>query len=384
MNIQSQKIKVCHFADHLAGKADGTFAHILMIVKSTNSELYTHYLVCNENEIIQKKFTEAGGKIIISKGINKKLPIRTIIAFARLCKKENISIVHTHYLKPYIISALLKVFYPYKVIYNYHGLFIRNEYYNSFETKFYQLMHWIVCKANLVNLAVAPSRKGLEILLEETKIFPKTEFYYNCAVALNKRTKCNANCPPVIQDLKKENIMIGIIARISPEKRIDIALNILKLLLTKHQNIHFVFCGDGILLERMKKYSVEIGVEKYSTFLGFVDEVQWSLELFDIILFTSDREGFPLTIWEAMAAAVPIVTTDIGGIKEIVEEEACGILFEKGNIEQGADCLFKLIDNEQLRKNLGQNGKNAVATKYNSSVFGKRMEDIYQSVLVND
>jgi len=94
-------------------------------------------------------------------------------------------------------------------------------------------------------------------------------------------------------------------------------------------------------------------------------------------LFTSDWEGLPLTIWETMAAGIPIVSTDVGGVKEIIEQEKCGIIYPMNSIEGGINALEKIIFNSELKKSMGLNGKNAVKNKYNVGSFIKSMVSIY-------
>ncbi|MBA4320318.1 MAG: hypothetical protein C0412_18125, partial [Flavobacterium sp.] len=241
--------------------------------------------------------------------------------------------------------------------------------------------HWIICKLRLVDLAITPSVSSRNILLAETKTFPQIEVYYNTAF---KSEYSDSSDQPVIEKLevlKNEKILLGVIARQLPQKRIDIALEILKQLKIIYPNIHFVFCGDGYLLEEMKNYATKIEVNNHSTFLGYVEDIESIMKYLRLILLTSDYEGFPLIIWEAMSCGVPIVSTDVGGIREIVEKESCGLLFEKGNVHEGVQKVIELLSDANLCVQLGQNGRKAIINKYNPLQFGKRIEELYNSLL---
>ena len=63
--------------------------------------------------------------------------------------------------------------------------------------------------------------------------------------------------------------------------------------------------------------------------LGYIPNAKLYIKYFDLLLFTSDWEGLPLSVWEAMAAKVPIVSTDVGGVKEILEKEKCGLTYPR-------------------------------------------------------
>ena len=65
-----------------------------------------------------------------------------------------------------------------------------------------------------------------------------------------------------------------------------------------------------------------------------MEDVENYYKYFDLVLFTSDWEGMPLTMWEAMANSVPIVAPDVGGFKEILEENKCGLIYESKDLIQ--------------------------------------------------
>lgn len=372
------KVKVCHLADHITGKADGIFTHILQIVKYTDLEKFEHFLCYQGGDLVQSRFKQIGNKTFVLNSINKKFPFRAVNSFIKICRKENFDIIHTHFLKPYVISSLLKPFLGYKVIYNYHGTFIRNKFNTRFQQTVYRILHWLICKLKIVEIAIAPSVESKRILFSETKLFPKIEVYYNCSEIIQTQKNETTEISRTLSKLKENKLLIGVIARLFPEKRIDLVLQIAK---NFNTDVHFVFCGDGELFDDMLKYAHTLRIENSVTFLGFVPNVDKLLGMFDLILFTSDYEGLPLTLWEAMGSGVPIVSTNVGGIGEIIDQEKCGILFPKGDVEKGVDALSKLVKNAKLRNELGNNGLNAVKNKYTPEQFGKQIEDIYERVL---
>lgn len=383
MTKKNHKIKICHFADHLTGTTDGIFTHILSIIEFSDKEKYEHYLCYQGGQGIENRVHQVGGKTSVFKNINKKIPIKAFHEFVKLCNREKFSIIHTHYLKPYIISGILKPIYGYKLIYNYHGAFINNNYNSTIEKKIYMVLHWINCKLNIINLVLAPSYSCKDRVLKESAIIPRIEVYYNTAFLTKSDSEQTSETVKMIQELSKKYFLVGIVARQAQQKRIDLALRILKEIKRRYENILFVFCGDGELEMEMKKLAVELKLESDAQFFGYVEDINMHLNLFKLLLFSSDYEGFPLTIWEAMNAGIPIVSTDVGGIKEIVEIENCGIMYERGNIIAGAEAILKLIENTELREKMGENGKNAFVYKYNADSFGARMNSIYKSLITN-
>ena len=156
-------INVCHFADHLNGKMDGVFTHIKMIVENTDKNKYKHFLCFQGDPFIEQEFTRLGGEIILIPSIKKKIPIRSFQEFFQHIKKKNIQIIHTHFLKPYVVAGLTNILLKKKLIYNYHGLFIDNEFYNKFEKMTYRIAHYLITLFKGVQLVLAPSLRSKEL-----------------------------------------------------------------------------------------------------------------------------------------------------------------------------------------------------------------------------
>jgi len=140
--------------------------------------------------------------------------------------------------------------------------------------------------------------------------------------------------------------------------------------------------GDGDTKEDLIKYVSELGLKSKVFFFDFVQNVSSYFSLFDILLFTSDWEGMPLTVWEAMANKLPIVAPDVGGFKEILEENNCGLVFKPDDLGDAEIKLWKLIEDESLRKKLGENGFRVIKEKYNSNNFIRQIENIYLNLSV--
>jgi len=372
-------IRICHFVNHITGKSDGVYTHLMMLFKNLDRSKYEQFLVFQGNEKIENELKKMGIQVHVISSLNKKFSMKSFVQFYKFAKFYKIDIIQTHFLKPYTIGGLTNILLKRKMIHNYQGLFINNLYNTKLEKLFYKVAHIIIHLFKSVDLAIAPSFTSKEHLLSETKLFPRIEVYYN-GYNLNSKSELNVELVSFIEKLRESNHIVAIIARLEVQKRIDVSLEITKRVFLNHKNIFFLYFGDGPLENEMKTLADELDIGESVKFMGFIPDIKDYIKYFDLLLFTSDWEGLPLTLWESMAAGVPIVSTDVGGIREIIEKEKCGLIFSKNSISEGAAAIEKLILDKELRNCLGKNGLEAVRNKYNISSFIKSVEAIYDSI----
>lgn len=380
--MSKRKIKICHVAEHITALADGRFSHLKMIFDNLDQEKYAHILIYEGGEEVKSKLNYSNVKVFDLKCLDDKIPIKSLIQLYRIIKKENVDILQSHSTKAYILLGIISIISGIDHIYNYNGIFIKNIYYNKFEKFILYSLHMIIYFLFGCRIAIAPSKNSLQILLKESKYFRNSAYYFNSIVKKND----NIIDPEILNQIKtlhSNYFLVGIISRLEIQKRIDLAIKVLRLLLLKGLNdIYFVVVGDGILLDSMEELAKNLKVNHRIKFFGYVDRVDQLLKYFDLILFTSEWEGMPLTIWEAMSAGVPIISSDVGGIKEIVEGENCGFVYQFGDIETCASLILKLKNDPELRRGLGMNGKKAMEIKFTKEKFINFFKDLYHSLVL--
>ncbi|MGB9663696.1 MAG: glycosyltransferase [Ignavibacteria bacterium] len=378
-----RKIKVCHIAHRLTGKADGVFNHLKMIFDLVDKDKFEHILMYSGiDENINLTVRLMGVKVYNIPEMNKKIPLKLFFHLLKVLKNENVDIIQAHLVKPYIISGLLNLFLNKKVIYNYHGIFIENDYYNSVEKLILRVIHSFISFLRLVNVVIVPSYGSKRKLELETRQFKKILVYYNgFRISSNSKSDENEKFIDFLRELKQKYFLVGIICRIDAKKRIDIALRVLQKLKKQQNDIFFLFVGDGELIQNMREFSKSLQVDDRACFFGYLPEVRYYIQFFDLVLFTSEFEGFPLTIWESMFNRVPIVSSDVGGIKEILEGENCGVVYPFGDVETCVKIISDLYHNREKLKQMGENGRRAIIEKYNEKQFKEFFEKLYTDLV---
>lgn len=120
------------------------------------------------------------------------------------------------------------------------------------------------------------------------------------------------------------------------------------------QKILFVILGDGILLQQLKDFSVELGIADQVIFTGFRTDFAQVLPEFDVLMMSSVSEGVPLTLLSALAAKVPVVSTLAGGIGEVLEHKQTAMLSPIGDADALAENALLLLADDHLRHQIAE------------------------------
>jgi len=315
-------IKVCHIVNLITGKADGVYTHLKMIFKNYDKDKFEHYLIFQGGDKIEREVRAFGVKVFTSASLKKKISLKAFLDIYKVLKKAEVDVIHTHMIKPYAIAGLVNIIVGKKFIFNYHGLFLKdNLYYSLIEKLIYRTIHFLVSFLSKVDVVLVPSKRSKCLLEKETKLFPEPVVYYNGMTISMENIQPNPKIEAKLQEIRNNESIVALIGRLEIDKRVDRAIILTKKLTNQQKKIRLLIFGDGSLKDDLQRRVDELGLNDIVEFLGFVDALQHYYKFFDIVLFTSDWEGMPLTMWEAIAHEVPVVAPDGGGLKEILEED---------------------------------------------------------------
>ena len=153
---------------------------------------------------------------------------------------------------------------------------------------------------------------------------------------------------------RKENETVNFVnvARFSEVKNHRLLLEAFAKAHKLSQSLMLSLAGDGPLLEGCKAYAKELGIESRVSFLGNVEDVSSLLKGSDVFVLSSNSEALPISILEAMAHGLPIVSTRVGGVPDIVNEN--GILVPKGDADALCDAILEMARSSGLRQKCGE------------------------------
>lgn len=312
--------------------------------------------------------------------------IKAYRALRKLIREHKPDIVHTHAAKAGALGRLAAIHEKVPVIvHTFHG-HVFNNYFSSGVTKiFIQIERWLAKRSTKIIAISEEQKKDLSEVYRicpEEKIeivplgFDLERFREDLDLKRNK-TRTDYN-------LHENTIAVAIVGRLAPIKNHQLFLEALRIIQEKTQKkVHAFVVGDGLERHRLeemakawfKKDMVQI------TFTSWIHDIGTFNAGMDIMCLTSLNEGTPVSLIEAQACNLPIVSTWVGGVESVVNNEESGFLIEVGRPDLFAEKLLDLIENEELRKKMSQNGWSFVRDKYALTTLVGNMEKLYAKLL---
>ena len=178
----------------------------------------------------------------------------------------------------------------------------------------------------------------------------------------------------------ESDFVFGSVARLQPVKRHDIQLAAMEPLLTS--GLRLAVCGDGPLFAELNQWVQNSAKSEFITMLGNRKDVADVLNALDVFVLSSEREGLPLVILEAMATGTPVIATAVGGIPRVIEHDVTGFLVDDVSVDALRAELQRVVDmSVEQRQAVGEAARQWVLEKYSTDFMARNYEAIYEQLL---
>lgn len=174
------------------------------------------------------------------------------------------------------------------------------------------------------------------------------------------------------------------VGRFAAHKGVHVLMKAIPKVVQAYHDVKFIFVGgraeDWILEELAKLHVSKTNYE----FVGYVENYTELPSLYSKgLLFVSPsyEDSLGIRILEAMSCGLPLIATRVGGVPEVIEDGRTGILVEPGNVDALADSLICLLDDDDVRKNIGMNARRKVAEEFTARNMAKKTMQLYQNIL---
>ncbi len=275
-----------------------------------------------------------------------------IYRMLRMIKKHHISVIHTHLSKASVLGGIAGHMACVPSVGSVHGL---NRY------KDYRFNTHMIAVSDTVRSGLIKSGA------------PEKDI----TVVYNGVPEChNKGIDKYDDDL----IRILFAGRLSHEKGADLLIKAMASLGNGPWRLQIA--GRGVEMEDLKKMTLEYGLQKRVEFLGFVEDIRERMARSDLVVQPSRKEGFGLSAAEAFSCAVPVIASDAGGLKEVVQDGVNGFVFPSGDHEKLAEAIKKASD-RKTRLNMGNNAYNTYRNKFSVDLMSERTLAVYEKVIGN-
>ncbi len=178
-----------------------------------------------------------------------------------------------------------------------------------------------------------------------------------------------------------DGLKIGTIASLIKRKGINYLIEAVELITKKFRDVGLFIIGEGEERKRLESLVEKLKIKRHIFFLGGLPFARSYINNFDIFVLPSLFESLPVSIIEAYAEKKPVIASKVGGIPELVIDEETGILVPPKDSKALASAIERLIEDEQLRERLGENGYNRFIREFTFKVMVEKTRMVYKDIL---
>lgn len=331
------------------------------------------FIILLNHGILEKKLNDLGINITVFDE-RKLSSLQIFFRIYSFLKKNRPSIVHTHRQKENVLGSAATLLYgKAKSLRTVHGSSESRPGLMQLHKQFFHLMDWISGRF-IQDAIVAVSAPLAEELTKRfsAKIISIIENGIDIDELQNKATESISLPGPAAV------IRVAIVGRLVPVKRIDIFLDIAHALNERQPNRYaFYIFGDGPLLTMINNKIGQLGLNYVVYMLGFLPNIAAHLSKMDILLITSDHEGLPMNLLEALTLSVPVVAHAVGGIPQVLHYGDFGTLVYDQNITQYVNTIEDYAKNPQLLLEKAAAAHDVTKKSYSSKVCAQRYSYLY-------
>lgn len=320
----------------------------------------------------------------LGREISFKKDIKAFFKLYSIIKKEKPDIIHTHTAKAGTLGRLAAICAGVPVkIHTFHG-HIFDGYFSPARAKTFLFIERFL--ALFTDRIIIVSKAVKEEIVNKLKI---TNDSKSMVIPLGLDLNNFINCDRLKGRFRKKNnlsedtMLVGIVGRLVPIKNhkmfLDVARRIKDVL--PKLKIRFVIVGDGECRNEIELYAKKIGISDSVIFTGWVDDLPDIYADLDIVALTSLNEGTPVSLIEAMASAKPVISTDVGGVRDVARDGWSGYLVHDQNVEVFVNKVSILLNDPSLRERFGINGRETVTAKYSKERLIKDIDALYKSLV---
>lgn len=311
------------------------------------------------------------GVKVIDLSRNEKIDPFLMIRLFLLIRKERIRIVHTHLVHASIVGRIAAKLAGV-------GRIITTRHY-AYYHKQKGLVNWIERKTAVFNNEfIAISNAVKEHMIKTEKYGPERIAVLYNAVDLDLLDSSDGEITE-----RDSGFLIGSVGRLHPSKGYDTLLKSMPQVIKRFPQAKLMIIGDGTQRDHLQRICADLGISEHVVFLGTKTHAQVIdfLKKLDLFVLASNWEGFGLVLVEAMALGKPVVATNVGGIREIVQDGQTGYLVPPGQPDALASRMIRLLEDQPLSREMAKMARKRVEANFSMKRMIYGLDQLYRKLV---
>ena len=320
-------------------------------------------------------------------------PLHDAIALAQLIavmRDIRPHIVHTHTAKAGTLGRLAAAIYNRTVgpgqravvVHTYHG-HVLDGYFGPAQTRLFLAIERGLAHVTDRIVAISPSIRGQLLAshgigrADQYAVVP-LGFDLSTLAAIDDRARATARAA---LDIAASAHVVTTVGRLTAIKQHALFLDVAALVAARDSQAMFIIAGDGELRGALESRALALGLDRRVRFLGWRRDLATIYGASDLFLLTSRNEGTPVALIESLASGVPGVSTDVGGVRDVLDSDAAGLLAPDGDAPALADHAGTLLADPQRRRKMGEAGRALAVERYSLDRLVGDVEALYRELL---
>ena len=293
----------------------------------------------------------------------------------RLVREKQIDIVHAHEYKTDLLALLLSRYenvIPLATAHAWTGNTWREQFYYFADKRILRSFPFVVAvsseiRSELLRCGVAPERVGVVLNGIDPQLF-KRDYSYEA------QAREKLGLPP-------GRTIIGAVGRLELQKRFDLLIDSFAQLSRKHADLFLVIAGDGGLRSALELQAARYGLEQSIRFLGHQSDVSLVHHAIDIYVQSSQYEGTPNSVLEAMALESSIIATDVGGTSELVRDGVDGLIVRPNHLDSLCHAIENVLHDSSAASLRKVSARARVEQELSFDTRMKKIESLYVDLI---
>ena len=369
-------MKVLHLIS--GGDKGGAKTHVFTLLSALKEEIDIK-VVCFTNGVF---YQEIQNMPIDSELIKQRYrnDLSVIKKLVKLIRSERYNLIHAHGARANFIAMFLKLFISTPIVTTIHSDYKLDFTENLYKKYIYTWLNTIALK--FIDYYIAVSENFKNMLIERGF---KENLIYTVYNTIDFEKELNILTKD--EFIKKHKLsvedktIIGIIGRFDYVKGHEVFINAAAQILKTRKDVIFLLAGEGIEKNNLVQQTKKLGISKNVFFIGFIEDIYSFINIIDINVLSSYSESFPYVLLEGARLKKATVSTNVGGISDLIIEGETGLLVKSGDYRELSRKILKLIEDKNLREVLGNNLYNFAKSNFSKESMKNRHIEIYKDIL---